>query len=123
MERVQLGFKCTGSGKQDPCSRPSSLPPPPPTSYMQQLKIVKTTTHHPNQDTNVVRDIFSVANKSRKPPDLSPSSGGLGASKGCWGISLPLNRAISARIFSALSTLPFTRSHPGDSGMSLPYYK
>ena len=79
-----------------------------------------TATHNPNHDTSVVRLIFRVANKSRKPPDDAfPSSGGLGTSKGCWGISLPLNRATFARIFSAFSTLPFTRSYLGDSGMSL----
>ena len=74
-------------------------------------------THHPNQDTSVIRDIFRVANKSRKPPDdFSPSTG---ASNGSWGISFLLNRAISARPFSACSILPFTRSHLGDSGINL----
>lgn len=74
-------------------------------------------THHPNQDTSVIRDIFRVENKSRKPPDdFSPSTG---ASNGSWGISFLLNRAISARPFSACSILPFTRSHLGDSGISL----
>ena len=77
----------------------------------------RSQTHHPNQDTSVIRDIFRVANKSRKPPDdFSPSTG---ASNGSWGISFPLNRAISARPFSACSTLPLTRSHLGDSGISL----
>ncbi len=97
---------------------------------LQSVQSVKTRTYnkqttenfayHPNQHTKVVRDIFTVANKSRKPPaELSPSSGDLGASNGSWGISFLLNRATSARILPALSTFPFTKSHLGDSGNSL----
>ena len=76
-------------------------------------------SHHPNQHTKVVRDIFMVANRSRKPPVELSFSGTLGASNDSWGISFLLNRATSARTLPDLSTFPLTNSHLGDSGNSL----